>query len=346
MGRILGGRHALLGATLVLAAAFAVFAVLILAEDDPPVAAEELPVGCQPGQPHLTCIYTSSTKISFNSMVSQLESALEREIGSSAPVWVQAWGGRGAKGASWEGNSGAYGGYAGYAMTIQSVGTLSGDTLYLYVGANGTKHNNYSGQGGASTLVSTQPLSRGGSFPGGLLAVAGGSGGGGKSGELCYSGRGGYGGVAIATTGSVSGEGQNGDGPTQGEGGYVGQAGAGGGTAGNPGTNGLGGYGGAGNSNGSSTGWVNVDAVDPAATGWNAGAGGEGRGGGGGGGYGAGGGGGECEYVNKLEASMNGGGGGGTSWARANAVSDSEAPTDSKQADGASSKVVLTINVN
>ena len=229
---------------------------------------------------------------------------------------------------------------------VQSVAALSGDTLYLYVGASGSKHNNYSGQGGASTIVSTQPVSQGNASSGGLIAVAGGSGGGGKIGELCWPGRGGYGGVAIATEENASGSGENGDGPTQGEGGSGSSGGAGGGNAGSAGTNGLGGYGGAGNYKGSSTGWVNVDAVDPAAADWNAGAGGEGRGGGGGGGYGGGGGGGECAYAKSIEEDANGGGGGGASWALANAVSDSEAPTDSKQDDGVSSKVVLTIDVS
>ncbi|HEX8689139.1 MAG TPA: hypothetical protein VF729_02730 [Solirubrobacterales bacterium] len=347
MRRVLGGRHALLGAGIVLVAAFAIFAVLILAEDDPPaIAEEELPAGCQPGLPHITCTYTSSTRFSFDSMVSQLESAYERQIGSSTPVWVQAWGGRGAKGATWEGYSGAYGGYAGYAISVQSVGDLGGKTLYLYVGANGSKHANYSGQGGASSIVSTQPVSQGGAFPGGLIAVAAGSGGGGKAGEECWTGRGGNGGVAIATGQNVGGSGQNGDGPTQGWGGYGGQGGAGGGTAGTTGANGTGGYGGAGNSAGSPAGWVNVEAVDPAAAGWNAGAGGEGRGGGGGGGYGGGGGGGECKWVAKAENAINGGGGGGASWALGNAVGDSGAPTDSRQADGVSSKIVLTIDVS
>ncbi len=347
MRRILGGRHALIGALVVLVAALAVFAVLGLADDDPPAVAEdELPVGCESGLPYITCTYTSSTKLPFDSMESQLESALDRQLDSSTPVWIQAWGGRGAKGANWEGNPGAFSGYAGYAITVQSVGALTGRTLYLYVAADGSKHANYSGQGGASTIASTQPLSQSSSVPGGLIAVAAGSGGGGKAGENCYGGRGGNGGVAIATQQSTSGYGGNGGGPTQGAGGNDGRGGAGGGSAGNTGAGGLGGYGGAGNSKGSASGWVEVDAVDAAADGWNAGAGGEGRGGGGGGGYGGGGGGGECTYVKSVSGDANGGGGGGASWALGDALGDANAPADSKQGDGVSSKVVLTFDVS
>lgn len=342
MRRTLGGRHALLWAGIVFIAALGVFAVLILAEDDPPASAEELPAACQPGLPYVTCTYTSSTKLSFNSMLSQIEGAVGRKSSASTPVWVQAWGGRGAKGASSGGYAGAYGGYAGYAITVSSAGTLTGNTLYLYVGASGSKHANYSGQGGAASIVSTQPISVNSSVPGSTLVVAGGSGGGGNSCGDGGGGRGGAGGVAVA--GHVKHDalsGQKNFNPGYGGGGGTG--GYGGSPGGNPGGNGLGGYGGAGNSDGSSTGWVNVAAVDPAATGFNAGAGGEGRGGGGGGGYGGGGGGGGCKGSGTER--FNGGGGGGGSWTlEPNAVNDSDAPIDSKQDDGAQSKVVLTFN--
>ena len=151
-------------------------------------------------------------------MVSQLEAAYPR-LDSSTPVWVQAWGGRGAKGASSGGTAGAFGGYAGYAMTIFSVGSLTGKQLYLYIGASGSEHANYSGQGGASTIVGTQAISQmnlNDLTSGRLLVVAGGSGGGGQSSGGSSSGRGGAGGVVFP--GSLGGDGGSGTGPDPGKG--------------------------------------------------------------------------------------------------------------------------------
>ncbi len=293
-----------------------------------------LPAGCQPGLPYIKCTYTSSTTLSVDSMVSQLQSGLGRPIDSPTPLWVQAWGGRGAKGASDRGDDGAFGGYAGYAISVPSVGALSGDELYLYVGASGSEHANSGGQGGASTIVSTQAISRITDFPGGLQVVAGGSGGGARG---CGGvGRGGGGGVAIASNALTdqSGAGPSGGGRAVGQGGSGGDGGGAGDTDEGAGTDGLGGYGGQGKLS-STVGWVNLDAVDPAAAGWTTGAGGGGHGGGGGG-YGGGGSGGAC-----------GGGGGGGSWARSyvRAMFDPDSPLDSEQADGAQSKVVLTFNL-
>ncbi len=297
-----------------------------------------LPPGCQPGLPYITCTYTSSTRLSVDSMVSQLESALGRQIDSSTPLWTQAWGGRGAQGAdSGSLYPGAYGGYAGYAIAVTSIGTLSGDTLYLYVGASGSKHANSGGQGGASTIVSTQAISSIAAFPGGVQVVAGGSGGGGKG----CPGRGGAGGVAIAAAslGDVNGSGQSGQGANVGGGGSGGNGGAAGGKDDSAGTDGLGGYGGPGKLS-SAVGWVNGGAVDPAAAGWATGAGGGGHDGGGGG-YGGGGAGASC-----------GGGGGGGSWAHALVKVDGllfvdpDVPTDSEQGDGAQSRVVLTFHLS
>jgi hypothetical protein len=238
-----------------------------------------LPAGCQPGLPYITCTYTSSTRLSLDSMVSGVETALGRPVGSSTPLWVQAWGGRGAMGANGPAGpppdlNGASGGYAGYAIAVSSVSTLSGETLYLYVGASGSKHANYSGQGGGSTIVSTESLSRIAAFPGGVQVLAGGSGGGASGCNVGRNrGRGGAGGVAIAS-----------------------------------------------NVVGSDLGGV-IGAGENARGTYNAG----GRGGGG-----------SC-----------GGAGGGGSWARLIAVSDidTDSPTDSKQDDGAQSKVVLTFNL-
>lgn len=320
-------------------AALGVFGVLILAEDDPPAIAEDLPAGCQPGVPYVTCTYTSSTKLSFDQMRSQVEAAVGRQFDASTPVWLQAWGGRGARGSSYTAITkavGGYGGYAGYATTVSSVGRLSGNDLYLYVGASGSKHANYSGQGGASTAISTQTISTLSGFPSGLLVLAGGSGGGGKA--TCSGGenggRGGAGGVYIPGHVVNNGGGGNGEfGAGNGEGGSSGKGGAGAGGSAYDGTGGVGGSGGAGDADGSPTGWINVDAIDPNASKLSTGNGGKGGGGGGGGGYGGGGGASGCS-----------GGGGAGSYAVQNAVDDRYAPTDSKQGDGAQSKIILTFN--
>lgn len=342
---MLEGPRGLVVAGVVLLALVGVFFTLILAEDDPPAEAEDLPAGCQPGEPHVMCTYTSSTRLSVDEMVRLLRATYGNDkVTSSTPVWIQAWGGRGAKGAS-AGDvdtAGGFGGYAGYAMTISSVATLTGKQLYLYVGANGSKHANYSGQGGGSTIVSTQAISQIRNFPGPLLVLAGGSGGGGASCGSTYAGRGGAGGVVYP--GQLTVGGGKGTGYTPGEGGSDGTGGASGGGASDPGADGFGGYGGAGNSKGSSVGWVNVDAVDPAASGWNTGTGGEGGGGGGGGGHGGGGGGGAC--VTKGKLTLRGGGGGGGSYAYPATTSDLNAPATSQQGDGQSSKVVLTFNLS
>ena len=348
MRRILRGRHPLLGAGIALVAALAVFAVLILADDDPPaLAEEELPAGCAPGTPYVKCTYMSSTKLSVNSMVTALEAARGgRELASSTPVWIEAWGGQGARGASGDGVKGALGGDGGYATTVSTVGALTGKQLYLYVGASGSKHANYSGQGGASTILSTQAISQIDDLPGGLQVVAGGGGGGPRGSSRCSASRGGAGGVAIATTGTGNrtASGQSGQGTVnQGGGGNPDETtAAAGGAAGDryasAGTAGLGGPGGQG-SQGSTVGWVDLNAVDSAAAGWTTGAGGRGRGGGGGGGLGGGGGGGSA----REDCAVGAGGGG--SWASHYAAYDPDSPQSSKQAEGASSTVVLTFNL-
>jgi hypothetical protein len=305
-----------------------------------------LPPGCQPGQPYIKCTYTSSTKLDVDSMVSTIDKALppQQQLRSTTPVWVEAWGGRGANGRFVDAGEtyGAFGGYAGYANSVSPLATLSGEELYLYVGQSGSKHANSGGQGGASTIVSTQPLLSIDSHLGGVQVIAGGSGGG----AYGCDGRGGDGGVAIASNSpnlDVNGPGESGSGEYAGGGGATapgggGSGGAAGGKDDTPGTAGLGGYGGEGKKS-SAVGWVDLDAVDPVAAGWTTGAGGNGHAGGGGG-YGGGGGAGSCS-----------GGGGGGSWARHLVftddllIFDTDAPFDSKQGDGAQSKVVLTFNL-
>jgi hypothetical protein len=346
MTRMLGGQRGLAVAVALFLAALGVFLILILAEDDPPAEAEDLPPGCARGLPHLTCTFTSSTKLSVDQLADQIYRATNKQVDDSTPIWIQAWGGRGGKGASDQGYAGAFGGYGGYAITVSSREKLDGKELYLYVGASGSRHANYSGQGGAATIVATQPITQDDSVPGNLLVVAGGGGGGGKNCSGDGAARGGVGGVAVA--GHVKHDATSGYNDYEaGQPGAGGSGGDGGARGGQSGGDGLGGYGGAGDSKGSPAGWVNVSAVDPAAEDWNAGAGGEGRGGGGGGGYGGGGGGGGCE--GNQSDKENGGGAGGGSWTLeghgAN-LDDPAAPTDTKQADGAESKVVLTFNLS
>ena len=354
---MLGGPRGLVAAGVLLLAALGVFLLLILAEDDPPaIAEEELPAGCAKGLPHLTCTYTSSTTLDFDQMVTAIRKATGLAVGDGTPVWVQAWGGEGGKGSSSahgpDADPGAQGGDAGYATTVSSVGSLSGDSLYLYVGASGRQQANRSGKGGASSIVTTQQVSRAQRFPGPALVVAGGGGGGGGwKGSCTKVAHGGAGGLAIATGSAgafAPGENGHGAGPGIGGGdsGGNGSGGAGGDEDAVDGSAGLGGFGGAGRSGDGSLGWLNVNAVDPGAANWNAGAGGEGRGGGGGGGYGGGGGGGGCVYVKSVGGDVNGGGGGGGSAAAGNVLRDSDAPTNSQRSDDDQSKIVLTFHVS
>jgi hypothetical protein len=104
------------------------------------------------------------------------------------------------------------------------------------------------------------------------------------------------------------------------------------------GKSGLGGLGGAWKTGDPTVGLNNVDAVDPDAADWTGGAGGHGKGGGGGG-YGGGGGGKGCDNQGSS------GGGGGGSWKQVAALTDPDAPTDSKQSPNTSQQVVLTFNL-
>jgi hypothetical protein len=340
--RILGGRHPLLGAAIALVAALAVIGVLILDEDDPPAEADPLVDECQKTAPGVVCTFETSAKLNFGAVLGGVEGALNKDLDPTTPVRIQAWGGRGAKGASSGSVAGAFGGYAGYAISVSSVRDLSDGfgLLFLYVGADGSKHPNYSGQGAASTVVSTSPLSQI-SGTDKVLVIAGGSGGGGRACKNSGGGRGGDGGVAIGAGQTSSGG--SGSGPHEGTGGNGGTGGAGG-TGAGAGGNGLGGYGGRGNSSGSLVGWIGVDEVDAGADGLPTGGGGQsGGGGGGGGGYGGGGGGG-ANCVGGATRAQNGGGGGGGSYAREDTIVGSGAPTGSQQADGVSSKVIVTFD--
>ncbi len=322
-------RHVLAGLAgiFLVALAIALAFDLLDPEDDAPADADDasqplFQCGQVSGQNATACTWQVSAAVDFSELVDQVNQGNSgNQVDSSTPVWIQASSGEGGT---------KQGGRAGYAITVSKVEALQDETLYLYVGQNGT-HNNSTGtggQGGSSSVVSTTQLS--GSSDG-VLVVAGGSGGGG--GGSCDSGKGGDGGVAIATNSAATGAGGDGQGYEDGRGGNANGDGGGGTTNGDgyPGKNGYGGFGGAVGSSLNPVPWSNIDAVDPDAEDWpSQGGDGDGgktygkHGGAGGGGYGGGAAGEGCQGGN-LDTS--GGGGGGGSMAVANAVNDPNAPT-------------------
>jgi hypothetical protein len=343
---MIGRTHQLLIAGALLAAAVVAIFVFILADEDPPAEGAGMPSGCTWELPYVVCKYTASTNMSVDQMVTDIEGDLETQVATSTPVWVQAWGGGGGNGAEYLGasNSKGEGGTGGYASTISSVGKLQGQSLYVYVSRGGTHGDSTAGSAGSSSIVSTQLLSKMTSFPGGLLVVAGGGGGGGKACSDAKGGDAGDAGVAVGGSGSASGAGGNGNGygGNPGKGGNSDGHGAGGagGSGYGAGTSGLGGTGGGGSGGEASVGWNDLGAVDSGASSWGAGTGAYGSGGGGGG-YGGGGGGNVCTHSGFHSS---GGGGGGGSYAIANALSDSNAPSGSKQGT-ASNQVILTFHL-
>jgi hypothetical protein len=292
----------------------------------------------------MVCTYRTSQRLPVDTLVGDIQSSLGgRQLGSSTPVWIQAWGGEGGHGGS--GSTGAPG-RAGYAMTVSSVGTLTAKTLYLYVANGGTHHRGSAGQGGASTIVSTQMLSqtdvgRAGrwSWPAApaeeaMIAAA-------ASSE-----------VAAATAASPSPAGPTPAART--EWGIPTPRAKTVATAATWGTlparAARPAGGGCRRQVGARRARRRLEdrrpdrrleqrrRVDPDAADWTGGAGGHGKGGGGGG-YGGGGGGKGCDNQG------SGGGGGGGSWKQVAALTDPDAPTDSKQSPNTSQQVVLTFNL-
>ncbi len=265
------------------------------------------------GNSLVACVWQQSSTVSFSDLVDELNGTLgDVQITSDTPVWVQASSGIGGSTKSTDSR-------AGYAITVSTPQKLDGDTLYMYVGENGTRATGGGGQGGSSSIVSTTQLSQ---STDGVLVIAGGSGGSGQECTFGDAGKGGDGGVAIATQSEATGAGEDGSGSRHGYGGD----GNGGSGHGGGGSNGSGGLGGGVGKGLAPLGWNDVDAVDPNASDWTEGEGAsnsDGGGGAGGGGYG---GGGAALACPSGGTKASGGGGGGGSYAVANAVEDPAAP--------------------
>ena len=226
-------------------------------------------------------------------------------------IQLRAYGANGRDARSGDGVGGAH----GFALTVYRPSDLPA-ALYAYVGTTGSDH----GDGGASTILTAQPLSLFGSDVAestidpstmDVLLIAGGGGGDGTKHD------GGNGGEAHSNSSTLPGasrssHGDNGLNDNGGMGGGFGGEGAGGKTAGR---DGVGGTSHATNAKWDVTGPLIPPTVDPLS--WDAGHGAHGNASAGGGGFGGGG-----------HGSTNGAGaGGGGSWAVGNTAYDSTAPT-------------------
>ncbi len=277
---------------------------------------------------------------------------------SDAPVWIQAWGGRGGNGAPLNiagGNTPGPGGAAGFSQLVTSLAEYESafGTTVLHYAVAGPPVNRYdgdaaAGSGGASTLLTTvDPTQTALDLDTNVVAVAGGGGGGSFTGSPVSGGRGG---IALSNASgapATKGEGPNGGGAGGGgtggvaptvppftDSGFSNQRGV-------AGADGLGGIG------GTLQGlpgieWLNVSDLKAALDGAGAGGvsvdGGTGQhaAGGGGGGWG---GGASGSFV--LDQSSGGtlsieasSGGGGGSFVAASSVTDPNAPTTAPDPPG------------
>ncbi|MEZ4421043.1 MAG: hypothetical protein R3B33_15655 [Nitrospirales bacterium] len=317
----------------------------------------------------IRCSYTSSydstsTPLDWPNLILDINSLLESEgstdtVDSTTPVIVETWGGAGHEGETQNNcghkEKGGAGGARGYGRTVQTVQDITdllpdGTNMYLYAAEDGPV---YQDGGSASLLVgkAITEISSDTSTPheANVLVIAGGGGGGGKGHCVGTTVKGGYSGgsagIAIATTAQAgNAAGDDGANSDAGHGGNK----DGNGTAGVPGdgsghgdagTNGIGGFGSPKDDAGA--GWTGSTLTD---TDWPNGMGGEGgntgAAGGGGGGYGGGGG--------ARSGDHNGGGGGGGSWARTEAIDESELDDDLIQGssyDPGQGTVVLTFQL-
>jgi hypothetical protein len=289
---------------------------------------------------YTTSYYNTATSLNWPNLIVDINSLLESQgstdtVGPTTPVIIEAWGGAGHKGETQdnctESEKGGAGGARGYGRTVQTVQDITdllvnGTNMYVYVAEDGPEYQD----GGAGSVVIGKiitDVSSDTSTPhdARVLVIAGGGGGGGKGrcdGDQANAGHaGGGGGDAIATTaaagnaagddGTDSDKGHGGNQDGNGTGGMVGT----GNNHGDSGTNGIGGFG----SPKGSAGWTGSTLAN-----WSDGMGGEGgntgAAGGGGGGYGGGGG--------ARSGDTNGGGGGAGSWARKEAIHESELDDD------------------
>jgi hypothetical protein len=256
--------------------------------------------------------------------------ALEQSV---AQVQIRAWGAKGHEGKLAAGAGGDPGG-GGFALTVLTPADLT-DNLYAYIGRFSSSY----GSGGSSTVLTSTPLSSlsapssADPAASGVLLIAGSGGGGGEAG-ISNGGNGGNGGKAFANANppdgtavnGAGGDGHKGDSTEDvGHGGNKNGDGAGGSEGGN---NGLGGLGGKGDGD-NPVAWNDSGSLIPP-SGYGAGEGGSDSIAGGGGGYGGGG-------NAKASSDPSPGCGGGGSWALANTVYDSGAPTSapSSPASGA-----------
>ena len=270
--------------------------------------------------------------------------ASQADVAGAEGVIVTAWGAYGYPGEQGnpdrdqQGYGGGHPGHSGYAQTIMKPGDLP-KYLYSYVAvvpdvADLPKNHNY-GHGGASTILSTIPLSsldpdvwaNGSTIDNGRVLLIGGGGGGGGFGSPAgaapayQGGFGGNGGFAAANAsppssgGAVSAAGTAGHYKGQEQTGGPGGNGNGQGEGGNWNTGtGVGGF------SGSGEGWSHNGSLIPPSK-WTSGTGAPGSAGGGGG-FGGGANGGK-------EHTWASGAGGGGSWAKANTVSLATVPNPS-----------------